>query len=203
MTLFTDLNLYISDKFDGLFPFFRGLPYLRFDLQDVVVEAGTSPAYFDEVLRRMALVQQVTIDPDDDIIMHYITVLRKRRKLRLSNYLFKQFDLNTVAYQFERKPIWKSRGYKPLQILFEDKAYNINFSGIFTGIAHHDFAIEPRIEGEMRIINKTKNTIIHMYDDRGCDIVSKDINLLKDYYFKLNDLILEYNRTEIVQRLGI
>jgi hypothetical protein len=42
-----------------------------------------------------------------------------------------------------------------------------------------------------------------MYDDRGCDLVSTDIELLKKCYAQMSGLILKDNRSEIVERLNI
>jgi hypothetical protein len=42
-----------------------------------------------------------------------------------------------------------------------------------------------------------------MYDDRGCDIISSNVQLLKAYYKELSSLVLEVNRSEIIERLGL
>ena len=42
-----------------------------------------------------------------------------------------------------------------------------------------------------------------MYDDRGCDLISYDVDSLNEYYVKLSDLILEASRPQIMAQFHI
>lgn len=66
-----------------------------------------------------------------------------------------------------------------------------------------DFNRIPSITGELFVVNRTKQTVMLMYDDRGCDLISSNSELLKGYYESLTGLILEVNRPEIIKRLQI
>jgi uncharacterized SAM-dependent methyltransferase len=66
-----------------------------------------------------------------------------------------------------------------------------------------DFIRKPFIKGELYVVNLTKQTVTLMYDDRGCDLISPNASLLKYYYTKLTNLILEVIRPEIIQRLQL
>jgi hypothetical protein len=46
-------------------------------------------------------------------------------------------------------------------------------------------------------------TALNMYDERGFDIISKDKEFLKEIYNKFSSWILDYNRREIIKKLGI
>ncbi len=210
MNLFFQHNLYINKHFKGLklkSPlFFSGFPALRFDLQDE--NASTSrDTYLDEVLKRMKKIHAVSTEWDDDIFIFYQEHTYKRSKIRKHSYLFRQFDANTVQMKFRKKQsiIYESerscKAENTSQVLISDKAANINFNNIYLGIANKDFNRKPYINGELFIINLTKETVLFMYDDRGCDLISPNLTLIKNYYSDLTNLILEANRPEIIKRL--
>jgi len=50
---------------------------------------------------------------------------------------------------------------------------------------------------ETYFVNIDKKLILHMYDDRGLDIVSADREALVSIYKKHNDWILDYDREQI------
>jgi hypothetical protein len=212
MNLFNQLTSYLNAHFSGIKLkqplFFSGVPGLRFDLQEEYADKS-SDAYFDEVVRRMGEIHDVTISPVDDILILYQTYTFKRRKIRKYNYLFKQFEANTASIQFKRNKtiIYEDGPYckadKSCQVIISDKAENINFSHIYLSIANMDFNRKPFIKGELYVVNLTKQTVTLMYDDRGCDLISPNADLLKGYYKNLTKLILEVNRPGIIQRLQL
>jgi hypothetical protein len=212
MNLFNQLTSYLDAHFNGIKLkqplFFSGIPGLRFDLHDEKTDTSND-AYFDEVVKRMGEIHAVTISPGDDILILYQTYTFKRRKIRKYNYLFKQFEASTANIQFKRNKtiIYEDGPYckadKSCQVIISDKAANINFNHIYLSIANMDFNRRPFIKGELYVVNLTKQTVTLMYDDRGCDLISPNIGLLKDYYTKLTNLILEVNRPGIIQRLQL
>lgn len=212
MNLFSQLSSFLDAYFNGKKLkqplFFSGFPGLRFELQGEKADTSNN-AYFDEVVRRMGEIHAVTVSPDDDILILHQKYVFKRRKIRKYNYLFKQFEASTASMQFKRSKtiIYDdgpySKGDKSCQVIITDKAANINFSAIYLSIANMDFNRRPFIKGEVYVINLTKQTVTLMYDDRGCDLISPNADLLKGYYKKLTNLILEVNRPEIMQRLQV
>jgi hypothetical protein len=212
MNLFNQLSSYLDANFNGVKLkqplFFSGFPGLRFDLQSKMPDTSDD-AYFGEVVSRMRKIHAVTISPNDDILILYQKYVFKRGKIRKYNYLFKQFEANTASIQFKRNktiiyddgPYYK--GDKSCQVIITDKAANINFNAIYLSIANMDFNRRPFIKGELYVVNLTKQTVTLMYDDRGCDLISPNADLLKGYYKKLTNLILEVNRPGIMQRLQV
>jgi hypothetical protein len=217
MNLFAELKCYLDSNFSGLKLiqplFFKEAPGLRFDLQDATLETGEDP-YFAEVVRRMDSIQSFTMSDSDIVMLLYQKYTYKRQKIRLTNYLFKQINKRTASVQFKRNmsPVTDVDGYftRPAdgscQVVIKDFAGNINFHNLYLAISHGDFGCEPLLtacDGELYIINLSRNTVTLMYDDRGCDLVSYDIHLLKCYYKELSHLILEANRSQILERLCI
>ena len=157
----------------------------------------------------MGEIHDVTINSDDEIlILHQIYVF-KRRKIRKYSYLLKQFEASSASMQFKRNKTsiyneWPNRkGDRSCQVIIGDRAAYINFNAIYLGIANMDFNRRPFIEGEVYVLNLTKQTVTLMYDGRGCDLISPNAELLGKYYKKLTNLILELNRPEITQRLQV
>lgn len=212
MNLFSQLSSFLDAYFNGIKLkqplFFSGFPGLRFDLQDQKADTSNDH-YFDEVVRRMGEIHAVTISPDDDILILYQKYVFKRRKIRKNNYLFKQFEANTARIQFKTNKTLiygdgpYCKGEKSCRVIITDKVANINFNAIYLSIANMDFNRRPFINGEVYVVNLTKQTVTLMYDDRGCDLISPNAELLKGYYKKLTNLILEVNRPGITQRLQV
>jgi hypothetical protein len=68
------------------------------------------------------------------------------------------------------------------------------YKKIFEGISHYEQGREPSIGQIVYILNKDKDILFHMYDDRGCiaHAISKEI--LKSLYVKYNDWLVDYWR---------
>ena len=61
-----------------------------------------------------------------------------------------------------------------------------------------DFATRtPQFNGECYLINKTKQLVLNLYDDRGMDVVSTNKDQLKALYRSHNKMILDYDRERI------
>jgi hypothetical protein len=217
MNLFTELKNHLDSDFKELKLlqplFFKDAPGLRFDLQDASLETGES-AYFEEVVKRMDKIHAATTSESDIMILLYQKYCYKRSKIRLRNYLFKQLKKDTAIIQFRRNKRLLTEQNGDLttpsdgfcQVVIKDVAANINFHNLFVATSHMDFGIKPLIyprDGELYIVNLTSKTVTLMYDDRGCDLISYDLDVLKSYYNKLSDLILEVNRSQIIEQLQI
>lgn len=201
---------FLNDNFKGLRlrkPLFYSWDFgIRFDLQ--MGETDTDE-YFEEVARRASTIFQTAFDNSDQVFLVLIDYKYKRRKIRFSNFTFKQIDnLSKSEVSFSKE----HRLYEP-----EDKfdirniaiikltPDRINHKNILTAIGHTDFgARQPRLEQnsfytakEVYFINRDKKLIFHMYDDRGLDIIAADKEILRPIYKKHNDWILDYDRKKI------
>lgn len=87
--------------------------------------------------------------------------------------------------------------YKMVQFYIESKLRQLDYKELIKMICNSDFGIEPMIDDEIYVVNITKDLVYHLYDDRGLDIVSNDVDILKDIYHKRNSWILEYDRQRI------
>jgi len=210
LTTKQEYRQFLNDNFKGLRirkPLFYSWDFgLRFDLQ--VGETNTDE-YFEEVTRRASTIYQTAFDNSDKVFLVFMDYKHKRRKIRFSNFTFKQIDnLQKTEISYSKE----FRLYEP-----EDKfdirniaiikltADRINFKNILTAIGHTDFPPrKPRLDQngfltgkEIYFANTDKKLIFHMYDDRGLDIISADKETLLPIYKKHNEWILDYDREQI------
>jgi len=231
LTTKQEYRKFLNDNFKGLRlrkPLFYSWDFgLRFDLQtgetsnssrqildgdgNVIPHVGDTDTdeYFQEVTRRASTIFQTAFDNSDKVFLVLIDYKYKRRKIRFSNFTFKQIDnLQKTEISYSKE----FRLYEP-----EDKfdirniamikltADRINFKNILTAIGHTDFPPrQPRLDQngfltgkEIYFVNIDKKLIFHMYDDRGLDIISADKETLRPINKKHNDWILDYDREQI------
>jgi len=200
---------FLQDNFAGL-KLSRGLFYrwsygLRFDLQDKKLRTSDDE-YFVEVVRRATEIFETAFDSSDRTFFVFMDYKWRRRKIKSTNYAFRQID------KLEKSEIFYT---KETPVYYENDTYNfalikltvnrINYKNIFTAIGHSDFPPrQPRLDNyggltdkAIFLINIDKKLIFNMYDDRGLDIIAVDKETLRPIYRKHNDLILDYDRERI------
>lgn len=74
---------------------------------------------------------------------------------------------------------------------------DVKYINMIKAICNHYMDFQPKIYHDVFFINKTKNTIFHIYDDRGCDVLSSDKESIGHLYKNYNDWILDYGRSAI------
>jgi hypothetical protein len=77
---------------------------------------------------------------------------------------------------------------------------SFNAAVMFQGIAHREQVGTPSILSGVYIIAPTAKVILHMYDDRGLDILARDLETLRPLYESFGDWILEDQRHRITFR---
>jgi hypothetical protein len=71
------------------------------------------------------------------------------------------------------------------------------YKKIFEGISHYEQGKEPSIGQKIYFINKEKNILFHMYDDRGCIAHTLSKEDIRPLYDKYNDWLVDYWRAYI------
>jgi hypothetical protein len=210
LTTKQEYRKFLDDNFKGLRlrkPLFYSCDFgLRFDLQ--VGETDTDE-YFQEVTRRASTIFQTAFDNSDKLFLVFMDYKYKRRKIRFSNFTFKQVDsLEKIEISYSKE----FRLYEPDDkfdvrniAIIKLTTDRVNNKNILTAIGHTDFPPrQPRLDKngfltgkEIYFVNIDKKLIFHMYDDRGLDIISADKEILRPIYKKHNDWILDYDREQI------
>ncbi|HEX4321151.1 MAG TPA: DUF3885 domain-containing protein [Acidobacteriaceae bacterium] len=74
----------------------------------------------------------------------------------------------------------------------------IDYKRILQAKANADYYMRrPRTSDRVYFVNRTRNIILHMYDDRGLDLVAPKRSDLQAIYDAHKSWILEYDRTRI------
>jgi len=94
------------------------------------------------------------------------------------------------------------------QFSLECSKQDIRYSSLIKAICNQDFpSLKPRLhnpdglyEPDVFFINVTNNTVFYIYDDRGCEVISRDIETIRPIYEKYTDWVDDYCCEEINQR---
>jgi len=165
--------------------------------------------YFQEVTKRASTIFKTAFDNSDKVFLVYMDYKYKRRKIRLSNFIFQQvYNLKKLEVSFSKeKRLYRLDNKFDIRniAIIKLTADRINHNNILTAIGNSDFPPrQPRLDNngfltskEIYFVNIGKKLIFHMYDDRGLDIISSDKETIRPIYIKHNNWILDYDRKEI------
>ncbi len=129
---------------------------------------------------------------DGETFKHKLNIFSKYVKEK-SN-LFK-LQKNTIPYVFPEDD--EDGLYKTHRFTLKCKVSDLKYIPMLKAICNQDMGIKPSIFHRMYFINVNKNTIFHIYDDRGCDVLATSPNTIRDMYHTYNDWILDYDRNKI------
>jgi hypothetical protein len=73
-------------------------------------------------------------------------------------------------------------------------------SQMFQAIANREQSAFPKISSGVFVIDPSSNVIMHMYDDRGLDIIAAELNTLRPLFRSFGDWILGNQRHRIAFR---
>lgn len=192
-------------------PLFPNWPIgLRFNLQ--MGETYTDE-YFEEVFRRATALFEASFKPTDTIYLVLQERTDKRGKIRFSNFCFH------TSHDLHKDDVMYSKVFKLYDATDKAEIWNVaviklrvgrvNYQQILRAISVLDFPTrQPRTDNkgfltnkQIFFLNKDKNLIYHMYDDRGLDIVASKKETILPLYREFNDWILECNRGQINNNL--
>ena len=81
-------------------------------------------------------------------------------------------------------------------------ARNFHYSSVLEGIANADHAQTPSVSGRVYFLNPATAIIVHIYNDRGLDIIAATRESLMPIYRTFNDWILDFDRERIAKALS-
>ncbi|WP_194778643.1 DUF3885 domain-containing protein [Pararhodonellum marinum] len=231
MTTKQEYRQFLNDNFKGLRlrkPLFYSWDFgLRFDLQtvetsnssrqildgegNVIPHVGDTDTdeYFQVVTKRASTIFKTVFDNSDKVFLVFMDYKYKRRKIRFSNFTFKQIDnlqKTEISYSKELRLYEPDDKFDIRNIaIIKLTADRIDYKNILTAIGHTDFPPrQPRLDQngfltgkEFYFVNIDKRLIFHIYDDRGLDIISSDKETLRPIYKQHNDWLLDNDRERI------
>ena len=203
---------FLQDNFAGLRlrkPLFYSWDFgLRFDLE--VENSGTkieeNDEYFTEIISRATQIFEAAFNDSDSIIFIFMDRKWRQRKIKYTNYAFRQIEKlnrNEIFYTKEKEIYYPTDAYN--YALIKLTTDRIKYKNILTAIMNNSFLFkQPRLENDTTLTEKTifflnldKKLIFHMYDNRGLDIISAKKEILHPIYKKHNEWLLEYDRDKM------
>lgn len=128
----------------------------------------------------------------------YQSHLKQRKKLY-------QLQVETMPYPFEAED---AGAYQLQQFSLLCQCRDIQIDSLIKAAAHEDFPLKPRFGGyhinypDVFFINLTRDVIFFIYDDRGCEVIARNVQILRQLYEKYGNWIDEVDRADVVRRLG-
>ncbi|MGD6892166.1 DUF3885 domain-containing protein [Bacillus mobilis] len=167
---------------------YENCPYLEGVYNRAITLFQSLHATEDEIY----IVVDVNDYADGETFKHKLNIFSKYVKEKSD--LFK-LQKNTIPYIFpedDEDGVYKTHRYN-----LKCKVSDLKYIPMLKAICNQDMGIKPRIFHRVYFININKNTIFHVYDDRGCDVLATSPNTIRDIYHTYNDWILEYDRNKI------
>lgn len=162
---------------------FKQKYWIRFELGLVGLEGK---AYFSTVMERSKSICNFLFSKKDEMhLINRISYLKEDKHEKLGMHRFslkkhavKYLEHQVIPYEYEDDEQLVTSEYR-VPVKFED----IRISYLLTALANQDFSRKPRVYGNVMLFNSTKQILLHIYDDRGCDVygVSKE-SLLPLYH---------------------
>jgi len=161
--------------------------------------------YFSLALERAMSIFQASFEPSDEIAIAYQIYSDGRKKIKKRSSIFKYVtDIDKANIQFsdhrdiyEENIDFKCECWKRVTIS-NITASNIDAEQLLKATINTDFPSRtPHFKGECYLINKTKQLVLNLYDDRGMDVVSTNKDQLQGLYRSHNKMILDYDRDKI------
>lgn len=128
----------------------------------------------------------------------YQSHLKQRKKLY-------QLQVETMPYPFE---VEDAGAYQLQQFSLLCQCRDVQIDSLIKAAAHEDFPLKPRFGGyhvnypDVFFINLTRDVIFFIYDDRGCEVIARNVQILRQLYEKYGNWIDEVDRADVVRRLG-
>ncbi|UYX54815.1 DUF3885 domain-containing protein [Bacillus thuringiensis] len=134
--------------------------------------------------------------------------IKNRQKINVYNRFIKKRDLKfhirqeTLPFLFEDE---EADLYCTSQFSLKCLAEDIKYEPLIEAANHEDFPdLRPRLGRKKEIsypdvffINVTKDIIMFIYDDRGCEVIAKNKEMIRDLNEKYKEWIPDYERESI------
>jgi len=176
--------------------------------------------YFNQVYNQAISLFNDIFSNDDELFL--VTNLYQRKDYGRSS----KRKMKTYHHYIKDKSVRYNLMQETLPYIFDDEEdteenstsqfslkcckQDIRYILLIKAICNQDFPpLKPRLhnpnglyELDVFFINVTKNVILYIYDDRGCEVIARDIEMIRPLYEKYAILIDEYDRKEVEQKFG-
>lgn len=132
---------------------------------------------------------------------HRIKVYHRNLKNKDLKYRIRQ---ETLPFVFDEEE--DADDYYTSRYSLKSQTKDFNARRLIQAACHEDFPLKPKFDGDYAyypdvfFVNKTKNIIFFIYDDRGCEVIASELETIRPLYEKYGEWIPEYNQEEINER---
>lgn len=203
------INEYMSEKFPGLkliTPLFYNWEIgIRFELGDP--DENNEKIYMERVYDRSLSIFKSLHSPNDEVIIvanvHHAGEENslRRRRVKIFNHYIKSKDVllklkhTVIPYVYE--DFYDISDFETHRYWLQCHISEIKYVNLIKAICNGSMGLRPKIYHDVFFVNKTKNTIFHIYDNRGCDVISLDKQTIFHLYRNYKDWILDYDKDVI------
>lgn len=161
--------------------------------------------YLRKVYERAIRLFEAGHTEDDDLYMvtdinDFGNSKRNRKKLLMTRY-FKEKALRYRLMHHEMPYLIpednETGNFKTHRFVLPCRRGEINYTGLLKEACNQEMAFKKSVYQDFYIVNKTRKTIFHVYDDRGCDLIAASVETIRPIYGDFNDWILDYDRKQI------
>jgi len=217
---------YLNGTFPGLILkpslYYQWETHIHFDLAKDLYQlkkhtGELNPVYFHTVYEQVSTLFHELFSDEDTIL--FVTniyqykdyVRRSSKKMKVYQHYIKNkatlFNLKqeVLPYMFDDEEDFEEKCTS--QFSLECQKQDIRYQLLLKAICNQDFhSLQPRLhnpyglyEPDVFFINVTKDVIFYIYDDRGCEVIARDIETIRPLYAKYRDWIDDYCLAEIDQ----
>ncbi|WP_301724072.1 DUF3885 domain-containing protein [Planococcus shixiaomingii] len=180
---------------------------IRFEL-GVGWERGM--AYYDSpyllgCYKRAITLFEAIHKPTDDIFV-VIDVLDLKRGKTINRELqnFSPYVEKSLLYRVKHQTLPfiypeddEDGAFKTQRFTLKCKAGEVKYKPLLKALCNTDLGLKPLIYHRVYFVNINQETIYHVYDDRGSDLLATSPETIRSIYNKFNEWILDYDRNEI------
>ncbi len=140
----------------------------------------------------MVIVIDVEDFAEDETVKRKLNILSKYVKEKSVLFRLIQHSIPYLKLEDDEDGVYPTRRF-----LLNCKPTEIRYIQMIKAICNQDMGIKPSLYHRVYFINKSKNTIFHIYDDRGCDLLAASTETIRGIYNQYNEWILDYDRNQI------
>ncbi len=201
-----ELNDFMETSFPGLSlrpPLFYDWPIgIRFELGDPQLPFAEKRLYVRQAAdRAIALYEHLHAGDDELLIVTNVNVPpppsnRPWRRLNVYRDRIRSRQAIRNLRHYTLPNVFGEEG-QTHRFVLECRSRDFRHAGLIRAICNQEMGFKPATFHDVFWINTTRQTIFHVYDDRGCDVIAASRDVLRPVYRACGDWILAYDRERI------
>ncbi|MCZ0070841.1 DUF3885 domain-containing protein [Bacillus sonorensis] len=188
------IDKYLNEHIEGIAlrpPLFYNWPYgIRFEISMPWADHAEADNLRQIKERSLTIFTQVFSDTDEMMLVADVSLQQKKQTNLFKKYVKHKAVLRKLQHR-------QNAPYNHRYLLPCTKA-DIRFGQLLSFICDKDF-VNKGYDVEIYVVNVARKMIFHLYDDSGCDVIAVQKEELLPLYSRLNQWVLENDRSPIDQ----